>query len=147
MVAFTFTMLIPALIMGVFIGAWETYFMIKDMNSVDFGSGIAHAFGAFIQVIILVFFVMHQKMFLQLFPSIKTVPIIGFFVGSVWGFKLLIGAIEYFFLEFKSRVLGGRTGKMAGFHEDYFHVILIILATVFSPELWALIKPFLPWKF
>lgn len=144
---FTITMLLPALIMGVIIGVWEIYFMLKDMQSVDLGTGFAHALTAFVQVVVLVFFVMHQDLFLKLVPGIKTVPVLGFLVGSVWGFRIFIGLIEFFLLEFKTRVLGGRTGAMAGFHEDYFHVIIIILLTILSPEIWAFIAPFLPWKF
>ena len=145
-VGLTISTIVPALIMGILIGILETYFLVKDESSASASSVLGHGLIAFIQVTVLVFFVMHRDVFIALFPSLTKVPFLGFFIVNAVAFRVLIGAIEYVLLEIKGRAFSGAIGGQVGFHETYLHVLIIVLLTAFSPEVWAIISALLPFK-
>ncbi|PIN81919.1 hypothetical protein COV11_00660 [Candidatus Woesearchaeota archaeon CG10_big_fil_rev_8_21_14_0_10_30_7] len=130
--------IIPALILGALIGALETFFMAKDVqSSYHF---ISHATHAFVYALIAVFAVMNIEYVLSLIPALKTVP----YLSNHWVFRGVMGLIGMIKIHAASLTIP--KGAPKSMKETWTHSIIIAALIIASPEIWSVLAPVLPWK-
>jgi len=131
-------MIIPAIVAGIVIGIYEIVLVHRDVTipTHRFGHGLQALFVA----IIASFAVFNVPFVFNLFPQLAAIP----YIGSVMGFRILIGLIMMVKIHGVSAALKGAGMATHGMRETWLHSLIVAALVVLAPYVWPAIAPMLP---
>jgi len=130
--------IMPAIISGLVIGIYEIILVHRDVTIPTHRFG--HALHAMIYALIASFAVFNVPFVFHIFPQIASVP----FIGSVIGFRVLIGVISMIKIHGVSAALKGAGMATHGMRETWFHSMMVAGLVIVAPYVWPFIAPYLP---
>lgn len=131
-------MIMPAVAAGIVIGIYEIILIHRDVTIPIHRFG--HGLHALIIAIIAAFAVFNVPFVFSLFPQLAKIP----YLGTVIGFRVLIGIIMMGKIHGVSSALKGAGMASHGMRETWLHSLIVAALVVVAPYAWPSIAPFLP---
>jgi len=128
----------PAILAGLIIGAYEAILVHRDVSVPTHRFG--HMVHALVIALVATFINFNVPFTLDLFPFLKTVPILG----SVLGIRIAVGLIMLIKIHGSSKAIQGMHGSQVGMAETWTHSLLIAALTIIAPYMWPFLAPVLP---
>jgi hypothetical protein len=130
--------IMPAIVSGLIIGIYEILLIHRDVTipTHRFGHGLQAVFVAIVAAIA----VFNVPFVFNLFPQLAAIP----YLGTVLGFRILIGIIMMGKIHGVSAALKGAGMASHGMRETWMHSLVVAALVILSPYIWPFVAPFLP---
>ena len=131
-------MIMPAIVSGIVIGLYEIILVHRDVTipTHRFGHGVQ----AMIVAIVAALAVFNVPFVFSNFPQLASIP----YIGTVLGFRILIGLIMMAKIHGVSAALKGAGMATHGMRETWLHSAMVTVLVIAAPYAWPAIAPFLP---
>jgi hypothetical protein len=129
---------LPAIVAGLVIGIYEILLVHRDVTIPTHRFG--HALHAVFIAIIAELAVFNVPFVFGIFPQLASIP----YVGSVWGFRIIIGLIMMAKIHGVSAALKNVGMATHGMRETWFHSLIVAVLVVIAPYAWPFLAPYLP---
>jgi len=131
-------MIMPAIVSGIVIGLYEIILVHRDVTipTHRFGHGVQ----ALVVAVIAALAVFNVPFVFHSFPQLAAIP----FIGSVLGFRILIGLIMMIKIHGVSAALKGAGMATHGMRETWMHSAIVAALVIVAPYAWPAIAPFIP---
>jgi len=131
-------MIMPAIVSGLIIGIYEILLIHRDVTipTHRFGHGLQAVFVAIVAAIA----VFNVPFVFNLFPQLAAIP----YLGTVLGFRILIGIIMMGKIHGVSAALKGAGMASHGMRETWMHSLIVAALVILAPYIWPFVAPFLP---
>jgi len=131
-------MFIPPIVAGIVIGIYEIILIHRDVTIPTHRFG--HGLHAVVIAVIAAFAVFNVPFVFSMFPQLAKIP----FIGSVIGFRVLIGVIMMAKIHGVSAALKGAGMASHGMRETWMHSLIVAALVIISPYAWPFLAPYLP---
>jgi len=128
----------PAIVAGLVIGIYEILLVHRDVTIPTHRFG--HALHAVVIAIIASIAVFNVPFVFSMFPQLAAIP----YIGSVMGFRILIGIIMMIKIHGVSAALKGAGMATHGMRETWMHSLIVAALVIIAPYAWPFIAPMLP---
>ncbi len=131
-------MIMPAIVSGLVIGIYEILLVHRDVTIPTHRFG--HALHALIIAVIAALAVFNVPFVFNMFPQLAKIP----YVGSVLGFRIIIGLIMMGKIHGVSAALKGAGMSSHGMRETWMHSLIVAALVILAPYVWPFIAPMIP---
>ena len=131
-------MFIPPIVAGLVIGIYEILLIHRDVTIPTHRFG--HGLHAVIIAVIAAFAVFNVPFVFNIFPQLAAIP----YLGTVLGFRILIGLIMMGKIHGVSAALKGAGMASHGMKETWMHSLIVAALVIVAPYMWPFLAPFIP---
>lgn len=131
--------IMPAIVCGLVIGAYEAILVHRDVSIPTHRFG--HMLHALVYALIAVFFTMNAGFIYSSFGFLHQVPLLQHIIV----FQIAVGLITVIKVHGASAAIRGSFGMASvGMRETWAHSLIIGALVVAAPYVWPIVAPFLP---
>ncbi len=130
--------IMPAIVSGLVIGIYEAVLLHRDVTIPTHRFG--HMIHAMIIALIAAFAVFNVPFVFSFISQLEGIP----FLGTVLGFRILIGFIMMIKIHGVSAALKGAGMAQHGMRETWLHSLIVAALVIAAPYAWPVVSPFLP---
>jgi len=131
-------MIVPAIVSGLVIGIYEILLIHRDVTIPT--HRFWHGLHAVIIAIIAAFAVFNVPFVFHVFPQLAAIP----YLGTVIGFRILIGLIMLVKIHGVSAALKGAGMASHGMRETWMHSLIVAALMIAAPYAWPFLAPYIP---